>query len=71
MTVAQQKNLETHVFEIIQASGTPLSIPQIEVKLRNENVWDANTFDVRDAVAELIEERKAEFVPGRLIQAVK
>lgn len=71
MTVAQRETLQTQVLNIVQSSCEPLSVPQIEVELRNRDIWDADTFDVRDAVAELIAERKAEFVPGRLVRPTK
>ena len=69
MTVAQRTSLQSQVLAIISQAGTEaLSIPQIEVQLKNDGHWDADTFDVRDTVAELVEERKAEFVPGRLVR---
>ncbi len=69
MTVAQQNSLQTHVLGIINDAGADaLSIPEIEVQLKNRGHWDADTFDVRDAVAELVQQRRAMFVPGRLVR---
>ena len=71
MTVAQQHDLRGRVLALLSRQTEPMSVPQIEVGLKNEQFWTADTFDVRDGVAELIAERNAEFVPGRRVRLVK
>jgi hypothetical protein len=67
LTVAQQNSLKNQILDIIAASSEPLSLPTIELKLKQANDSDADTFDVRDAVAELVQKQQAVFVPGRLV----
>lgn len=72
MTIAQQQNLRTQILEILRANmEQPLSIPEIEFKLKEQRNWDADTFDVRDTVADLVRAEKAVYVPGRLVQLVE
>ena len=67
MSVAQELELGQQVLEILGGSSEPLSLPDIEFRLKKQENW-ANTLDVRDAVAELIQNQQAEFVPGRLVR---
>jgi hypothetical protein len=68
MTVAQKTSLRAEILEILKAGSRPLSVPEIEFKLKERNNWAADTFDVRDTVADLVREAQAVYVPGRLVQ---
>ena len=67
MTTAQLHDLETRVMQILERAQKPLTIPEIERELRSH--FQADTFDVRDAVWRLIAERRAEFTPRRHVRA--
>lgn len=69
--VPQQMTLRETVIQIIQDGNRPLRIPEIEVSLKQHGNWNANTFDVRDVVADLVEEGRVEFTPGRLVHVKK
>lgn len=83
MTVAERQSaraavlqaLRERILAILKASEGPVSVPRIEIQLQYEDITHedrtpADTFDVRDAVADLIRDGQAEFVPGRLVQLV-
>ena len=53
---------------LLNAKGTPLTIPQIEEQLGDKEI---DTYDVRDAVWRLIANQKAEFTPRRHVKAVE
>jgi hypothetical protein len=71
MTVAQRTSLQAQILDVLRAATNPLSVPEIEFKLKQLNNWDADTFDVRDVVADLVREKQADFVPGRLVESAK
>ena len=57
--------LIAHLLAIV---GRPLGVPEIEWQLKAAGHWSYDTFDVRDAVHELIRGGRAEYVhPGRLV----
>ena len=69
MSVAQMSDLRRRIVAILQQAPKPLSIPEIEFELKKEGDWDSDTFDVRDAVHQLLYEQKAEhYHPGRLVK---
>lgn len=56
---------------LLALAGRPLSVPEIEWMLKAVGRWEFDTFDVRDAVHELITAGGAEYVhPGRLVRSV-
>lgn len=57
--------LENMIIEVLSVTAEPFSIPQIERRLP-PNV-KADTFDVRDAVWRLIDQRLAKFTPKRYV----
>ena len=69
MSTAQMTGLHDQILAILRKAGEPLSIPKIEFYLKKEDNWESDTFDVRDAVHQMIELGEAEyFHPGRLIR---
>lgn len=67
------ENLRRQIRGVLERQGKPLSLPEIEFFLKEERLRrgepiDAeavDTFNVRDAVSELVNAREAEYVPGR------
>jgi hypothetical protein len=63
--------LEERIVTILrEANGQPLSLPQIEERLAAAGLGPFDTFEVRDAVWQLIGKRKADFTPRRHVKAV-
>jgi hypothetical protein len=65
--------LEEQIMVILrEALERPLTIPQIEVKLKDRLPGKPpDTFDVRDAVWRLIAQKRAQFTPRRYVQATE
>ena len=61
------KIMKSEILKIILNSQNPLRLPEIEFELKKIGFLDLCTFDVRDIIAELIDEQKIVFVPGRLV----
>jgi hypothetical protein len=69
-------DLRGQIRVILKQQGKPLSLPEIEFYLKAERMGrgepigaeELDTFDVRDAVSELIDAREAEYLPGREIR---
>jgi hypothetical protein len=59
------------VLEVLRHASAPLSMSQIEERIRSFGVSSEafNTFEVRGAVWRLIDEDKAEFTPAREVTA--
>jgi hypothetical protein len=70
MTTAQREELENQVLAILRETGRPLTIPDIEARLTSQGQRSFDTFDVRNAVWQLIETQRAEFTPRRYVKAV-
>jgi hypothetical protein len=68
--------LRPQIKTILRSRPGPMSLPTIEFCLRQEAVDrgqpqpDVNTFDVRDAVAEMIDNREAEFTISREVRLI-
>jgi hypothetical protein len=70
------QDLRGQIRGILAQQGKPLSLPEIEFYLKAERLGrgepiDAqavDTFDVRDAVSELIDAREAEYLLGREVR---
>jgi hypothetical protein len=67
MTVAQLNNLGEKVLQLLQGAGESLTIRQIETRLAEQHAG-ADTFDVRDAVWQLVADGRAEFTPWRAVK---
>ena len=67
MTIAELNDLGTKVLQILQRSGGPLTIRQIENRL-TEQQCGADTFDVREVVWRLVAEGRAEFDEWRAVK---
>jgi hypothetical protein len=67
MPTVQLEKLQQKVIELLKESQ-PLSIPEIEHKLFGSKEFPVDTFDIRDAVGELVYEGKLRFLPGRSVQ---
>jgi hypothetical protein len=69
-------DLRRQIRGILARQGKPLSLPEIEFYLKEErlhrgepiDVEAVDTFDVRDAVSELVDAREAEYRLGREVQ---
>jgi hypothetical protein len=67
------ENLRRQIREILKRQGKALSLPEIEFYLKEERLRrgepiDAgaeDTFDVRDAVSDMVNAREAEYLTGR------
>lgn len=69
MTVLEKTDLRDQILKVLMQKGKALRLPEIELALKNEGHWLADTFDVRDAVAKLIEEEKVDEIhPGRMVR---
>lgn len=69
MTVLEKTDLKNQILHVLRVKGKALRILEIEVELKNEGHWLADTFDVRDAVSTLIDAGEVEVVhPGRLVK---
>ena len=60
MTVAEKDTLKDRIYALIRESSQPLRLPDFETKLAGKF---SSTFDVREAVLQLVREDKAEFTP--------
>lgn len=69
MTTAQREELENLILAILQEAGEPVTIPQIEAKLVSQGRGPFDTFDVRNAVWQLVETQRAEFTPRRYVKS--
>lgn len=69
MTTAEIHALDEKVLEVLQRSPQALTIPQIEEAVQNQ--FEADTFDVREAVWRLVNDRRAEFTPRRYVQVLR
>jgi hypothetical protein len=69
MTTAQREELQTLILQILREAGEPLTIPQIEAKLAAKGPGPFDTFDVRNAVWQLVESQRAEFTPRRYVKS--
>lgn len=69
MTTAQREDLESLLLAVLREAGEPLTIPQIEERLakRLADKFPIDTFDVRDAVWRLVDQRRAQFTPRRYV----
>jgi hypothetical protein len=61
--------LENLILAILREAGEPLTIPQIEAKLASKGRGPVDTFDVRNAVWQLVETQRAEFTPRRYVKS--
>ena len=68
MAVTQLSELRAKVIGILKKKAGVLRVPEIEVELKHDGYWDADTFDVRDMVAELIADGTEEVHPGRKVK---
>lgn len=69
MTIAHMPGLREKIMAILREKRIPLRTPEIELQLKVQGNWDADTFDVRDAVQALITEGKVSFEhPGYLVR---
>jgi hypothetical protein len=70
------EKLRRQILDILERQGRALSLPEIEFYLMEERLRggepiDAeavDTFDVRDAVSDLVNAREAEYLLGREVQ---
>lgn len=63
--------LEEQIVTILrEARGEALSLPQIEERLAAAGNGPVDTFDVRNAVWQLIHKRQADFTPRRHVRAL-
>ncbi len=85
MTIAEKtthrteflRDLRSQIRDILLESSAPMSLSTIEAYLNHRSLMQRgipgieNTFDVRDAVSELVEEGEAQFTIGRKIHLLK
>lgn len=72
MSVMELTDLRKQILGILGDAGKPLRTPEIEVQLKLQDRWDADTFDVRDSVAALVASGEAEFVhPGYFVKLTR
>jgi hypothetical protein len=72
------EDLRGRIRGILERQEKPLSLPELEFYLKAERLdrgepLDAeavDTFDVRDAVSELVDAREVEYLPGREVRLV-
>jgi hypothetical protein len=69
MTTAQRAELEKLILAILQEAREPLTIPKIEEKLSSKGQGPFDTFDVRNAVWQLVDTEQAGFTPRRYVKS--
>ncbi len=69
MTTAQRAELEKLILDILRGAAKPLSLPQLESALVASGQGPFDTFDVRNAVWQLVNKGQADFTPRRYVRA--
>lgn len=67
LSTVEMVALRNQIVQVLRETGEPMRIPEIEVGLRVRDTWGPDTFDVRDAVHELVRLGRVDLLPGRIV----